>query len=255
MISTRPMNLHSNDHRNRWPRDGSAVVAAILALILLVGAPRHASAADGGAVTVIQDRTERVTTEIKTRTVEATTPPSKARRTAIFVENRSKSVPNDKVLFFEDQVSSQLSGKEFAVISREEVMKAKKVYPTEMGGEILAIRTSAESAQATAIAPGARAGSAVSRSSAEVVFNKPKDQNESANRNSLGSDQDRLMSDNASALRLAQLMGAEFILFANIGSYDKETTTVNRPDLDLKVRNTVHTIRGTYKIIDGYEGG
>lgn len=246
-------------HYPQWriPRIGSHLLAIAYAGFSLVAGSASAPAAEskpsGGKV--VQERTERVTTEVKTVTLEAETPPSKARRTAIFVENRAGAAFNDRILFFEDQVSSQLSGKDFAVISREEVLKAKKVYPTEFGGDLVSVRTSVQAASATAVTPLAAAEATASKVTQEIKVARPADQNEAANRNSLGTSQDRLMSDNASATRLAQLMGAEFILFVNIGSYGKESTTVNRPDLDLKLRNTTHTIRGTYKLVEGYEGG
>jgi hypothetical protein len=216
-----------------------------------------AAESQSSAGTIVHERTERVTTEIRTRTLETETPPSQARRTAIFVENRAGVSLNDKILFFEDQVSSQLSGKDFSVISREEVLKAKKVYPTEFGGDVVSVRTSIDAARAIAVTSTSAAEASAARVTQEVEIarQRPVDQNEVANRNSLGTMQDRLMSDNASATRLAQLMGAEFILFVTIGSYGKDTTTVNRPDLDLKLRNTTHTIRGTYKLVEGYEGG
>ena len=57
-------------------------------------------------------------------------PGAAPRKTAIFVQNLDPKL-NSKVPFLEDQVASRVGGKDFAVISRADVLNAVKVYPTE----------------------------------------------------------------------------------------------------------------------------
>jgi hypothetical protein len=132
------------------------------------------------------------------------------RKTAIFIHNLVSRL-NDKVPFVEDQVASRVGGKDFAVISRADVLNAVKVFPTE-----------------PAAAP---------------------------DRNALGTKLDRLLSDNSSALRLAQNMGADFILFVSIGSLDKTTRKFKDDAIGVETENTTHTLRATYKVVEGYTGG
>jgi hypothetical protein len=230
---------------------GAVLSAALLGVPFATGV-FEARAAD--KTTTVE--TTYVATEITTKTVETETKAGPARRTAIFVENRAGAQFNDKLLSFEDQVSSQLSGKDYLIISREDVMKAKKVYPTETSPlNVRSIHTSTEVAKATAVTPNSTSKALATRTTTEVVTAGPDDQNEAANRNSLGTTADRLTSDNASALRLAQVMGANFILFVNVGSFGKETVSTKRPDLGIDMRNTTYNLRGTYKITEGYTGG
>lgn len=136
--------------------------------------------------------------------------PVAPRKTAIFVNNLAGAKLNDKVPFLEDQVASRVGGKDFAVISRADVLNAVKVYPTD--------RPVAD------------------------------------DRNALGTKLDRLMSDNTSALRLAQNLGADFILFVSLGSLDKNTRKFKDDSIGVQTENTVHTLRVTYKVVEGYTG-
>lgn len=137
-------------------------------------------------------------------------PGTTPRKTAIFVQNLEPKL-NNKVPFLEDQVASRVGGKDFAVISRADVLNAVKVYPTEK-----------------AVAP---------------------------DRNSLGTKLDQLLSDNSSALRLAQNMGADFILFVSLGSLEKSTRKFSDDAIGVQTENTIHTLRTTYKVVEGYTGG
>ena len=137
-------------------------------------------------------------------------PGAAPRKTAIFVQNLDPKL-NSKVPFLEDQVASRVGGKDFAVISRADVLNAVKVYPTEQ-----------------AAAP---------------------------DRNSLGTKLDQLLSDNSSALRLAQNMGADFILFVSIGSLEKSVRKFKDDAIGVQTENTIHTLRTTYKVVEGYTGG
>ncbi len=64
---------------------------------------------------------------------------------------------------------------------------------------------------------------------------------------------DKILDNNASVLRLAQMLGANYILMVSISSYgtDKETTEA----YGVKTVSVAHNLRVTYKILDGGQGG
>jgi hypothetical protein len=64
---------------------------------------------------------------------------------------------------------------------------------------------------------------------------------------------DKALGNNSSVLRLAQMLGANYIIMASISSYgqDKQTTDA----YDVKIVNVTYTLRVTYKILDGVQGG
>jgi hypothetical protein len=189
---------------------------------------------------------------IETRKVYETPAAKAPRKTAIFVDNRTTSVPNTMIQYFEDQVASRVSGKHFSVISREDVLKAVKVYATEKSTPQV-VSTSASSDRIHVDGPDSHFTTTSKKT--ETVVDGPTDQNEAANRNSLGTKADRILSDNGSALRLAQSMGADFVLFVTIGSYARETKNLNDPSIGVKTRNIVYNLRGTYKVVEGVTGG
>ena len=88
----------------------------------------------------------------------------KARTVAIFIKNRARDVPDEKVMPLEDLVAGKISDAGYRVISREDVANSVKAYATA----------------------GPNVGTDVK----------------------LSADLDKLLSDNTSALRLAQNMGA-----------------------------------------------
>lgn len=74
-------------------------------------------------------------------------------------------------------------------------------------------------------------------------------------RNALGTKLDQLLSDNSSALRLAQNMGADFILFVSIGSINRSVRKFKDDSIGVETENIVHVLRGTFKVVEGYTGG
>ncbi len=213
-------------------------------------------------------------------------------KAAIVVENRAGPKLNDKILSFEDQVASRASGKDFAIISREDVLKATKVYrgadvsvisrETEVRGsgtvsgqanlKATEDRKAAEVGSAGVfpahVQGGARVdGQVTTERNATGVRQVSGDVNASGtraetltgvssnpDRNTLGTKSDQILSDNSSALRMAQNMGADFILFVTLGSYAKEVKKFNNPNLGIKTENTVHNLRGTYRVAEGVTG-
>jgi hypothetical protein len=83
----------------------------------------------------------------------------------------------------------------------------------------------------------------------------PVDRAGAPDRNALGTAADRLLSDNSSAIRLAQNMGADALLVATVDSFASQTRTFKDPSLDLAVKNTTYNLRTSYKLLDGNTGG
>ena len=108
-----------------------------------------------------------------------------------------------------------MGGDAFEVISKEDVAKALKVYP-ENGAEVF-----------------------------KALFD--------GERNALGTKADRKLTDDTSALRLSQNIGADYLLMVAIDSFNAETKHYKTADVD--VVNKVYTLRGTYKLLDGVTGG
>ncbi len=68
-----------------------------------------------------------------------------------------------------------------------------------------------------------------------------------------GAQLDAALSNNTSALRLSQSMGADYLLVASITTYGQDVSTVDTGDVHAQV--TESTMRVSYKILDGVSGG
>jgi len=141
--------------------------------------------------------------------------PKVARKTAIFVDNRAGADLNAVVLRMEDQVAARLGGDAFEVISKEDVAKVLKQYP-ENGGTVF-----------------------------KALFD--------GERNALGTAEDQNLVNGSSAQRLAQNLGADYLLMVAADSFNSEVKHYKTDDVD--VQNRVFTLRGTYKLLDGTTGG
>jgi hypothetical protein len=64
---------------------------------------------------------------------------------------------------------------------------------------------------------------------------------------------DALLDDQTSSLRLAQNLGADYLLFASFMGLDAEVRSVDA--YGVKYDNQIFTLRGSYRIIDGNTGG
>jgi hypothetical protein len=58
-------------------------------------------------------------------------PPPPPRKVAIFVKNNTDPRLNDKVPFLEDLVASKVTSPDYSIISREDVLKAIRIHPTD----------------------------------------------------------------------------------------------------------------------------
>lgn len=91
--------------------------------------------------------------------------------------------------------------------------------------------------------------------SREVMLNSLKDfaaGSESAS-DTPGQELDRLLSDNTSALRLSQNLGADYVLLVSIASYGKESRTFTGEGVQTK--NNIHRLRVSYRLAEAARGG
>lgn len=159
------------------------------------------------------------------------------RKAAIFVENRVGPAMNDKVAVLEDFLTSRITEKGFSVISREVSINALKTY------------ANAEVSAASATAVSAKVETPGGSKEAAAVVGKTTVGQFSVTPGTTGLD--RALSDNSSALRLAQNLGADYLLVASITSYGTEKKT----DTGLGTVNVSHTLRVSYKVLEAAQGG
>ncbi len=161
------------------------------------------------------------------------------RKVAIIVENRADASLNDKVSALEDLITSRVAGKGFAIINRDVILNALKTY-TSVG--VAADLKSATTAKATLSPDHVTAHTEVAESDSAKVSATPDT-----------TQLDQNLSDNTSALRLAQNLGADFILIPSITSYgtEKKSYTGN----DIQTLNVTHRLRVSYKIVEAGLGG
>ncbi len=165
---------------------------------------------------------------------EATAAPYK---TAIFVDNRAGAALNDKVAVLEDFLTSRITEKGFSFISSEITIKAVNSYPA-VG---FAVDTK-DPLNFNVQDRGTTAKGEGSKSTEGQVSLRP------------GPTRlDRILNDSTSALRLAQNMGADCVLVASIATYGTEKKTFQ--DGDVKTVNLIHTLRVSYKLLEGTQGG
>lgn len=159
------------------------------------------------------------------------------RKAAIFVENRAGPALNDKVPVLEDFLTGRVTQQGFSVISREVAIDALNAYPA-VG---LAVDTSSplefSVAERQTTATGQKAGPSESQVALQPGPTKL----------------DRIFRDSTSALRLAQNLGADYLLVASIASAGTETRTFQ--DGPVKTVNVIHTLRISYKVLEGTQGG
>ena len=161
------------------------------------------------------------------------------RKVAIIVENRAGPSLNDKVATLEDLVTSRVAGKGFAIISRDVTVNALKTYTT---AGIAADLKSATTAKATFAPDHVTAHTEVAESDSAKVSTTPDT-----------TQLDQNLSDNTSALRLAQNLGADYILIPSITSYGTEKKSYNGNGI--QTLNITHRLRVSYKIVEAAAGG
>jgi hypothetical protein len=177
-------------------------------------------------------------------TASTTAPP--LRKIVIIVQNRASAGLNDKVSVLEDLVASRVAGNGFSVISRDDVVNALKTYRTE--GVAVAVDNSvnvnAQSDRTLKVQNVVGADGKTVNANSEIPAGTTKAGADIAN---AGAAQvsataqttalDQALSDNTSALRLAQNLGADY--------------TGN----GISTLNITHRLRVSYKIVEAGQGG
>lgn len=165
--------------------------------------------------------------------------PAGPRKAAIFVENRAGAALNDKIQVLEDFVINSVTEKGLSVISREVAIDALKTYANSE-----AFKSSSKSASTKALGAGgaAEASNAATQTEEAQVSATP-------GVNAL----DQLFRDNTSALRLAQNLGADYLLLTSIASLGSEKKWFK--DAALETVNVVHTLRVSYRLLEAVQGG
>ena len=105
------------------------------------------------------------------------------------------------------------------------------------------------------ILAGRLSGSGLQVLSRAVILNALRDfaAGSTSAADSPGRELDRILSDNTSALRLAQNLGADYVLLATLASYGTETR--NYTGEGVNTINQTHTLRATYRLAEAAQGG
>jgi hypothetical protein len=161
------------------------------------------------------------------------------RKVVIIVENRADAGLNDKVSVLEDMVASRVAGKGLSVVSRDVVVNALKTYPTVA---VAADTKSAVTAKSTSSPEHATAHDEISSADSAKISATPET-----------TKLDQALSDNTSALRLAQNLGVDYILVPSITGYGTEKKTYSGNGI--QTLNVTHRLRVSYKLVEAGEGG
>jgi len=161
------------------------------------------------------------------------------RKVAIIVENRAGAELNDKVAVLEDLLSSRIAGKGYSVISRDVTVNALKTYST--AGAAVSSQSTVKAAAGTPSGQGSAAAELARSGSAKVAVTPDTTR------------LDQELSDSTSALRLAQNLGADFILIPSITTYGTEKKAYTGEGIS--TLNVTHTLRVSYKIVEAGAGG
>ena len=175
---------------------------------------------------------------LATHPVVSAVEPVVVRKAAIFIENRASPVFNDKVSVLEDFLTSRITEKGFSVISRDVVVNALKTYRS---AEVVVASAGVASTVVATPNGGSAVVAEVAKAGAAQVASTP-----------TTTSTDQLLSDNTSALRLAQNMGADYLFIAAITSHGIEKKVMDA--YGVKTVNILHTLRVSYKVLDGAEG-
>jgi hypothetical protein len=167
------------------------------------------------------------------------TPKETQRKILIIVENRADASLNDKISALEDLVGSRVAGKGFSVVSRDVAVNALKTYPT-LG--VSATTKSATTGQLTSSPDPITAKAETEQTDSAHLAATPDT-----------AQLDQALSDNTSALRLAQNLNVDYILIPAITSYGTEKKSYNGNGI--QTLNVTHRLRVSYKIIEAGEGG
>jgi hypothetical protein len=161
------------------------------------------------------------------------------RKVLIVVENRADAALNDKVPALEDLISSRVAGKGFTVVSRDVAVNALKTYKHV---NVSATTQSSADAKLTSAPDHATAKAEMDQSGSAHLAATPET-----------TPLDQELSDNTSALRLAQNLGVDYILVPAITSYGTEKKSYQGNGI--QTLNTIYRLRVNYKLVEAGQGG
>ena len=188
--------------------------------------------------TVLNDGTEvttdvTVATQIKTPVKD--TAPRKF-KTMILVDNRAGAQYNDQVARFESQVAANLGSSMLGIISREEVVRAQKIYDGEQP-------TASTADSHSKLATSTEAMTALRK----VIFNGMDPVSGTAT-----TTEDWKTVRNSTSLNMARTIGAELILAVAIDSISTETRSYS--GTGVKTKTKIVNLRGAYRLMDLDQG-
>jgi hypothetical protein len=152
------------------------------------------------------------------------------------VDNRAGQQYNDQVIRFEGQVAANLGSTVLGIISREDVIKAQKIYDAE--------RPTASTADGNSkLVTTTEAMTALRK----VVFNSIDPVSGTAT-----TTEDWKTIRNSTALNMARTIGAELILAIAIDSLNTEIRSYSGTGVRTKTK--IVTLRGSYRLMDLDQG-
>lgn len=245
-----------------------AIHTAVLAVLMMalppiVHAQNNSFDSEANAAGTVRTTNMWFTTNVTPHmAITETTKPRGLRKIVIIVQNRASAGLNDKVPVLEDLVASRVAGKGFSVISRDDVVNALKTYRSEGVSVAVnnAVKVDAKSDRALHVQNAVGADGKSVRAISEIPAGTTRADAEIAN---AGGAQisataqttalDQALSDNTSALRLAQNLDADYILVPSIVSLGTEKKHYNGNGISTV--NLTHRLRVSYKIMEASQGG
>lgn len=152
------------------------------------------------------------------RAVDLPVAPQPALRAAIFVQNRAGEQFSDKLEYLNDLITAGLTQKGFSIIDRHLVaakFREEGRRDRELAAAMKAIQDAAAGKEQAASIEDAIAG--------------------------------------ASALRLAQMIGADYLVVATVSSAGSESRQFK--GYGIENTSTIHTVRVSLKVLEGNQGG
>jgi len=156
----------------------------------------------------------------------------------ILVDNRAGQEYNEQVVRFEDLIGAQVGSDVLSVISREDVVRAQRIYDAER-----------PTASTAATAPNVNVD-ALTRMR-QAVFSATAVPAERISGTATTTEDWKTLR-NSTALNLARMIGADLILAATLDSVSTEITAYTGNGIKMKRR--IVTLRGTYKLLDLNQG-
>lgn len=200
------------------------LVSALIALSFAVLAQEKVVHETTSETTVVSQQVTTTTTLVQEKQPAVL-------RAMILVDNRAGAQYNDQVIRFESTVASQVGPDLLKIISREEAVKAQKVYEAE---QPTASAVDTESKGAAGFVPELK--NAVFGSAAGKVSG------------TAPTAEDWKTLRGSTAINMARAIGADLVLAVSLDSVNSETRTYTGNGI--KTKNQVVTLRGSCRVLD-----